>query len=235
MEKIDVRKRFGAEIKRRRAHLGISQAELAERADLHRTYVSDVEAGKRNPSLATIQRLAAALGASMSVIFGSADDPAAAQAHGAEASIGNRAVDLLLVEHNAKDVELTLAAFRKAKLSNHIQVVHDGSEALDFIFCRGRYAGRRMDAQPNVVLLRLQLPKVPGLEVLRRIKADQRTRRIPVVVLTASRKAEQIQEALRLGAEGYIIKPVNFQSFSELTTKLSFGWALLKPDVRSYL
>jgi len=234
MDKIDLRKRFGAEVKRLRARLQISQEELAERAELHRTYVSDVEAGKRNPSLATIQRLAVALGSSITALFTLAEGLSPRPSPSLAPPDCASAVDLLLVEHAPKDVELTLAAFKKAKLNNRIQVVHDGAEALDFIFCKGAYANR-IKEQPKVVLLRLQLPKVHGLEVLRRIKTDQLTSRIPVVVLTASRKADQLHEALRLGAEGYIVKPVNLQSFTELTTKLSFGWTLLKPQPLSYL
>jgi CheY-like chemotaxis protein/DNA-binding XRE family transcriptional regulator len=226
MQPADVQKGFGAEVKRRRVQLGISQEKLAERANLHRTYVSDVEAGKRNPSLASIQRLTLALGASLGAIFASVED-------GKKADFGNAAGhklgDILLVEDNLKDIELTLTAFRQAKLTNPIQVVHDGIEALDFVFCRGHYAKRPKTDRPQVVLLDLQLPKIHGLEVLRRIKADEFARKIPVVVLTVSQRDDHIHEALRLGAQSYIVKPVDFQNFSESTSKLSFRWAMLNP------
>jgi CheY-like chemotaxis protein/DNA-binding XRE family transcriptional regulator len=230
MQPADVQKGFGAEVKRRRVQLGISQEKLAERANLHRTYVSDVEAGKRNPSLASIQRLTLALGASLGAIFASVED-------GKKVDLSDplspRLGDILLVEDNLKDIELTLAAFRQAKLTNPIQVVHDGIEALDYVFCRGHYAKRPKTERPQVVLLDLHLPKIHGLDVLRRIKADEFARKIPVVVLTVSQRDDHIHEALRLGAQSYIVKPVDFQNFSESTSKLSFRWAMLEPASNS--
>jgi CheY-like chemotaxis protein/DNA-binding XRE family transcriptional regulator len=224
MEMIDMRKQFGAEVKRRRTGLGLSQEQLAEHADLHRTYVSDVESGKRNPSLASIDRLARALGASLGSVFASLE----AETNGGtgDAEI-NRQVDLLLVEDNPGDVELTLAAFSRAKLANPVQVANDGAAALDFLFCRGQFANRRPENRPQIVLLDLNLPRIHGLEVLKQIRAHPRTRSIHVVVLTISRRDDHIEEALRLGAASYIVKPVDFQNLSEVTQKLSFRWALL--------
>jgi len=226
MESADVQKGFGAEVKRRRIRLGISQEKLAERANLHRTYVSDVEAGKRNPSLASIQRLTLALGASLGAIFASVED--VTNTAGSDA-LSPKLGDILLVEDNLRDVEITLAAFKQAKLTNPVQVVHDGADALDYVFCRGAYAKRPKTERPQVVLLDLHLPKVHGLDVLRRIKADEFTRKIPVVVLTVSQRDDDIREALRLGAQSYIVKPVDFQNFSQSTSKLSFRWAMLNP------
>jgi two-component system, response regulator len=225
MQPADVQKGFGAEVKRRRIQLGISQEKLAERANLHRTYVSDVEAGKRNPSLASIQRLTLALGASLGAIFASVEDGKKTNGEPLSSKLG----DILLVEDNHKDIELTLAAFRQAKLTNPIHVIHDGIEALDYVFCRGNYAKRPKTERPQVVLLDLHLPKIHGLEVLRRIKSDEFARKIPVVVLTASQRDDHIHEALRLGAQSYIVKPVDFQNFSQSTSKLSFRWAMLEP------
>lgn len=227
MDAADVQKGFGAEVKRRRIQLGISQEKLAERASLHRTYVSDVEAGKRNPSLASIQRLTLALGASLGAIFASVEDVGKASDLGG--MLAPKLGDILLVEDNSKDVELTLAAFQQAKLTNPVQVVHDGADALDFVFCRGAYAKRPKTEPPQVVLLDLHLPRMHGLEVLRRIKADEFARKIPVVVLTVSQRDDHIREALRLGAQSYIVKPVDFQNFSQIASKLSFRWALLEP------
>jgi two-component system response regulator len=223
MQPADVQKGFGAEVKRRRVQLGISQEKLAERANLHRTYVSDVEAGKRNPSLASIQRLTLALGASLGAIFASVEDGKNGEPNSPKLG------DILLVEDNHKDIELTLAAFRQAKLTNPIHVIHDGIEALDYVFCRGNYAKRPRTDRPQVVLLDLHLPKIHGLEILRRIKGDEFAKKIPVVVLTASQRDDHIQEALRLGAQSYIVKPVDFQNFSQSTSKLSFRWAMLNP------
>lgn len=236
MEIIDLRKRFGAEVKRRRIQMEISQEELGERASLHRTYVSDVEAGKRNLSLASMERLSRALGVSIGAVFCSAeDDTAMAVGSSRNEEAADSTADILLVEDDPNDVELTLNAFKKAKLTNRVRVARDGAEALDFLFRRGAYAKHRIRKQPQLVLLDFDLPKVPGLEVLRRLKADKRTRMIPVVVMTVLRKDPRCREATRLGAEGCLVKPLTFASFSHVMPKLSFGWALLRPEVRGFL
>jgi len=136
-------------------------------------------------------------------------------------------VDILLVEDNADDVELTLHAFKKVRFANRVQVVTDGQEALDYLFCEGAHTDRAA-GRPQVVLLDLYLPKVSGLEVLRRLKADERTRDIPVVILTISQVFSDFSECQRLGAETYIIKPLNFQRLSQVTPRLQLDWALLK-------
>jgi transcriptional regulator with XRE-family HTH domain len=237
MEKMDLKKLFGAEVKRRRNHLGISQEELAERASLHRTYVSDVEAGKRNPSLASIQRLASALGVPLSAVFGSTEDIDGAIRPNIPRELGvvEREVSILLVEHDRKAAQLTQSLFRKFKLTNCLKVIHDGAGALDFIFCRGAYARRHIKNLPQVILLDLELRDMNSLDVLRQIKTNPRTQMIPVVILTPVRKDPRCREATRLGADDCIIKPLDFQSFSQIMPKLSFGWALLKSDVRSFL
>jgi two-component system response regulator len=207
-------------IKTQRTSLGISQEELAHRADLHRTYVSDLERGVRNPSVDSVEKLARALQLSVSMLF-------------EQASNGNGAkqtVEILLVENNPRDVELTKQSFTKARITNPMHVVHDGAEALDFLFGAGAYATRRGDPHPQVVLLDLNLPKVGGLEVLRRLKADERTRDIPVIVLSASTQDRDIAEYRRLGAANYIVKPVGFHNFSEAAARLSLGWMLIKPN-----
>ena len=140
-------------------------------------------------------------------------------------------VDILIVEDDQGDLELTLHAFKQAKITNPVQLVHDGAEALDFLFCRGRYAERNMELRPQLVLLDLHLLKISGLEVLRRITRDTRTRTIPVIVLTVSQRDRDIRECQRLGAETYIIKPVNFVNFSKVTPQLTLRWALLEPSL----
>src|SRR6266446_3156976 len=123
------------------------------------------------------------------------------------------AVEILLVEDNPQDLELTLRALRKGNLTNRIQVARDGAEAIEFIFCEGEHAARKIDNMPKVILLDLKLPKIDGLEVLRRIKGDARSKSIPVVVLTSSKEQSDVVESYRLGVNSYIVKPVNFDRF----------------------
>ena len=136
-------------------------------------------------------------------------------------------VEILLVEDNPNDEMLALHAFRKHNIVNNIQVVRDGAEALEFIFCTDRYAARRIEDRPRVILLDLKLPLVDGLEVLRRIKGDDRTKMIPVVILTSSHEDRDIVESHRLGVNSYIVKPVDFDQFSEVVRQLGFYWLLL--------
>jgi two-component system response regulator len=136
-------------------------------------------------------------------------------------------VEILLVEDNPNDVELALHALKRNKLANRIEIVRDGAEALDFIFATGAYAHRKVENGPKVVLLDLKLPKVDGLEVLRRMKSDPRTRAIPVVMLTSSREEPAIAESYKLGVNSYITKPVDFDQFTEAVRQLGFYWLLL--------
>jgi two-component system, response regulator len=142
-------------------------------------------------------------------------------------------VEILLVEDNPNDVELTLHALQKNNFSNRIHVVRDGAEALDFIFATGSYAGRSVNDVPKVILLDLKLPKVDGLEVLKRIKADPRTRIIPVVVLTSSAEESDIVASYHLGVNSYIVKPVDFQQFTEAVRQLGLYWLLLNQPPRA--
>jgi two-component system response regulator len=138
-----------------------------------------------------------------------------------------KSVEILLVEDNPDDVELTLHAFQKHNLANCVHVVRDGAEALDFLFRTGAYKDRRIEDSPHVVLLDLKLPKVDGLEVLRRMKEESRTRMIPVVVLTSSREDRDITESYQLGVNSYIVKPVNFEQFTEAVRQLGLYWLLM--------
>jgi len=135
-------------------------------------------------------------------------------------------VDVLLVEDNPADAELALRALRKGKLANNIIWVKDGAEALEFIFRSGAYAGRP-DQNPKLILLDIKLPKVDGLEVLKRLKEDENTRVIPVVVVTSSAEGRDLVKSYKLGANSYIVKPVEFEQFSETMTKAGYYWMLM--------
>jgi two-component system, response regulator len=136
-------------------------------------------------------------------------------------------IEVLLVEDNPHDVELALHAFKRNRFANNIHVVRDGAAALDFVFCTGEYSGRSLENRPRVILLDLKLPLVDGLEVLKRIKSDPRTQMIPVVILTASRQERDIVESYQLGVNSYIIKPVDFDQFTEAVRQLGFYWLLI--------
>ena len=136
-------------------------------------------------------------------------------------------VDVLLVEDNPHDRELTIRALKQYNLANHLVAVEDGAEALDLIFGRGKYEGRPTAQVPRVVLLDLKLPKVDGLEVLRVLKQDERTRAIPVVVVTSSSEDPDIKAAYALGANSYVVKPVDFDAFAEAVSKLGLYWLLV--------
>jgi CheY-like chemotaxis protein len=138
-------------------------------------------------------------------------------------------VEILLVEDNQNDVDLAVRALRKNNFANTIQVVRDGAEALDFLFCTGDYSNRIDQAcrRPKVVLLDLKLPKVDGLEVLKRMKADETTRTIPVVMMTSSNEERDVVESYRLGVNSYIVKPVDFDQFTEAVRQLGLYWVLL--------
>jgi two-component system response regulator len=222
----DISYLLGKAIRARRNKLGLSQEELAFRSKLHRTYVAHVERGGRNPSLKSIAKLANALHLPFSELLvdirtaseherGLKDRPAVEQV-----------VEILLVEDNADDAELAIRALKKCNFANHIHLARDGQEAFEFIFCTGIFAKRRMDLGTYIILLDLALPKLGGLEVLRRLRSDSRTKTIPVIVLTASRGEKDLDECRKLGVKDYIIKPVDFEKFSVTVPRLGLHWLL---------
>ena len=134
---------------------------------------------------------------------------------------------ILLVEDNPDDVELTLRAFKNSNIRNEVVVARDGAEALDYLFGTGTYAGRDADIMPAVILLDLRLPKIDGLEVLRRMRGDERTKLLPVVILTSSKEERDLINGYKLGANSYIRKPVDFVQFSEAVRLLGLYWLIL--------
>ena len=136
-------------------------------------------------------------------------------------------VEILMVDDSPEDVELTIRELRRHKLANDIQVAEDGAEALDFLFCRGAYKDWPVGAPPKLVLLDLKLPKIDGLEVLKAIRADERTKAVPVVILTSSKEQKDVINGYNLGVSAYVQKPVDFAQFSEAVRKIGMFWMLL--------
>ena len=147
----------------------------------------------------------------------------------------NTPLEILLVEDNPQDAELTIRAFKKRTLANHFVHVHDGQEALDFLFCEGTYKGRDAREMPKVILLDLKLGKLDGIDVLRQLRVDKRTKSVPVVVLTSSREERDVIEAYQLGANSYIVKPVDYENFLEVVSNMITYWLLINelPSLKS--
>jgi len=142
------------------------------------------------------------------------------------------AVQILIVEDNPRDAEFTVRALRKNNLANDVVTARDGDEALDFLFCRGKYSKRSFSNPPKVVLLDLKLPKVSGLEVLKIIKEDLRTRNIPIVMVSSSREEPDIKKAYDLGVNSYVVKPVDFDDFVKAVSSLGLYWLLVNEQIK---
>jgi CheY-like chemotaxis protein/DNA-binding XRE family transcriptional regulator len=213
---------LGALIRTHRRRLGITQEELAWRADMHRTYLADIERGARNVTLRSIEHLAKALELTVGSLFsplGRAGSAAAPTCRNRGGGPG----DILLIEDSATDAELTRRAFQRAKIANPIKLRRDAESALRYL----RRCGPR--TLPSLILLDLHLPGMSGKEFLALIKADLRTQGIPVIILTISASNRDVLECGRLGAEQYIVKPVGFEGLSRVTSRLDFQWALVNP------
>jgi len=142
-------------------------------------------------------------------------------------------IEILFIEDNPHEAELTIRGLRKHNLVNKLKHIDDGEEALDFIFSRGTYSSRENSPNPRLIILDLKLPKIDGLEILRQLKADERTRIIPVVVLTSSQEEKDVIESYRLGVNSYIVKPVNFESFGKAVADLGLYWVILNHSPNS--
>jgi CheY-like chemotaxis protein/DNA-binding XRE family transcriptional regulator len=220
-----INKHLGASVRKLRFRLEISQEAVAERADLHRTYIADIERGARNVTLKSIDKLATALEVSTAdLLLRTCSTP---RSHRTKHPSATNLPDILLVEDDPKDAELTLCAFLKAGIANQLHVARDGEEALGHIL-RSRDTGEGLKHDPAlVILLDLNSPKACAMEVLTRVKSNSKTRKIPVIVLTTSQSGPNIQDSKRLGAVAYIVKPIDFTNFSQITPKLSLLWALM--------
>ncbi|MHB1105656.1 MAG: response regulator [Lutibacter sp.] len=144
----------------------------------------------------------------------------------------NHEIEILLIEDNMNDAELTIRALKKNNLANKLVHLKDGAEAIDFIFAKGNYSGRKVENVPKIILLDLKMPKVNGIEVLKKIKADERTKKIPVVILTSSNEDPDIQECYRLGVNSYVVKPVQFEQFVKAVSELGLYWMILNQPPR---
>lgn len=139
----------------------------------------------------------------------------------------DKIVEILLIEDNPYEAELAIRSLRKYNFSNHLHHIDDGADALDFIFERGQYASMTGRVKPKLILLDIKLPRVDGIEILRQLKADERTKTIPVVILTSSKENQDVKACYELGANSYIVKPVGFDSFAKAVAELGMYWMLL--------
>lgn len=219
---------LGTAVRTHRRQLGLTQEELSWRADMHRTYLADIERGVRNVTLRSVANLAKALQMSVEgLLFRSTGAGGVPSADPDAAGLG----EVLLVEGNRAAAELTAQSFKQARFANRLKMVHDGEEALQYLFRTGSPA-RRSSGLPQLVLLDLDLPKISGLEVLRQLKAHPSTREIPVVLMAGTREDAAIPEGSRLGAVAHLVKPVGFDGLAGVAAKLNFHWALLPPGKR---
>lgn len=141
-----------------------------------------------------------------------------------------KAVELLLVEDNPNDAELIIRALKKNNIGNSIAHLKDGEEAIDYVFAKGKYSDRRIEDCPKVILLDLKMPKVNGLEVLKALKSDERTKSIPVIIMTSSKENSDIAQSYKLGVNSYVVKPVNFENFSKAAAEVGFYWLLINQN-----
>lgn len=141
-------------------------------------------------------------------------------------------VDILLVEDSMDDANLIIRSLKKNNLCNNIRHLHDGAEAVDFIFANGPFSERRVEDKPKLILLDLKMPKMDGLQVLRMLKSDERTKAIPVVIMTSSREDKDLEESYKLGVNSYVVKPVSFNSFAKAVTELGMYWIMVNESPR---
>jgi CheY-like chemotaxis protein len=225
----DLQTKLGIVVRSWRQKLGITQEELAWRASLHRTYITDIERGARNVTLRSVANLAKALQITIGDLLSRATQPVEAAMPIGAKTASKSVPEILLIEDSAADTALTARAFKRAKVTNPLKSVCTAEDGLDYLFSRGRHI-KRKPVRPQLILLDLNLPQMSGLEFLRRIKSDERTRDIPVVVLTVSQSDRMIIECGRLGATNYIVKPFGIESFVRVTPKLNLHLTVGPPS-----
>jgi CheY-like chemotaxis protein/DNA-binding XRE family transcriptional regulator len=213
--------------------MGFTQEELAWRASLHRTYIADIERGARNVTLRSIASLAKALQVTIGNLLSYATMPTGAAVSPGAIAAPKAVPEILLIEDSATDAAMAARAFKRAKITNPLKIVCAAEDGLAYLFGKGGNKKRRRP-RPQLILLDLNLPQMSGPEFLRRIKSDDRTRDIPVVVLTVSQSDRMIIECGRLGAVNYIVKPFGIESFVRVTPKLNLHLTLGPPaNIRS--
>ena len=225
---LDIQSKLGRSVRECRHKLGITQEELGWRSNLHRTYIADIERGARNLTLNSIVNLARALRVTVRDLLASATLPAGKAPRMGPEGPPRGVGEILLIEDSATDTALTRRALKLAGFSNPFVAVRSAEEGLDYVFGRKPSASRQ-PRRPQLILLDLNLPRMSGLDFLRWIKADHRTRDIPVVVLTVSRTDQAIIECAQLGAQNYIVKPFGIDSLVRVTPKLNLRLTLAPP------
>jgi len=225
----EVQLKLGEVVRSYRHSLGLTQDELGWRANLHRTYIADVERGARNVTLKSILNLSKALQVTVGRLLSSLSTVAGEVGAAKERLAVDSSKEILLVEDNSEDVTLTQRAFRRARISNTVRVARDAEEAMGLLFPSAR-GSRPAMSKLGLILLDLNLPRMSGLQLLRRIKDSKATRDIPVVVLTVSYSDRMIIECGRLGAENYIVKPFGIESLIRLTPRLNLQLTLGPPS-----
>ncbi len=215
---------LGLELKDQRELLGYSQEKLAERSGLHRTYITDIEGGHRNITLKSISRLAEALEIPLADLFLKIEKRSEPISKAVQPIFSP--FDILLVEDNPSHVELTLNAIERNGVTNPIFVTRTAEETLDYLFAQGKFSSREKAGNPKLILLDLTLPGMSGIEFLKETRKHEKTRSIPIVILTSSRSDQDYKACVELGVKAFISKPIDFMEFSMIVPTLGFRWQL---------
>ena len=228
-----LRQFVGAVIRDARLELNYTQEELAGQSGLHRTYITDVETGKRNISIESLEKIAAALNTPLSTLFQKLEEKRTQPLQLVHRVRLNKApvtrqIEILLVDDDISFIELTLHSFREANLKNVVHIARDGAEALEFIFATGDYENRKSLLTPSLIFLDLKLPKISGIEVLSKIRSNKKTKDIPVIITTSSQSTSDFIKINELGIKYYLTKPINFSELTNIVASYGLQWLLLE-------